>query len=503
MTPSVGISGMAVYVPPYRVNLRDWAEWTGNSWEKISAVVGHSFRMRGPTENVYTMAAAAVLRLIEQYEIDPEKVRYLALGTESSTDNSAGAVVVKGLVNRALVAQGKDPITRYCEVPEYKHACLGGVYGIKNAARFLALEHSDSVAIVVSSDVAEYSRGSSGEPTQGAGAVAVLLEKDPRLLELQLQFAGSASDYREVDFRKPLARIVGERQRIHGQIRDFPVFNGKFSTSCYLDASLHAVRDMLNRRTRYAAGYLRQLRAAFFHRPYRRMPENALLLIYLLNLANGSRADREEFARIAESTGIDPAEAGRELRETPDLESLVRERKLSAEIYPAAMPVVKAFRKSEAGQEMLERCFGLGAEKMMDIGNLYTAALPAWVAAGMEDALERSVDLDEAEILLMGYGSGDAAEAIPARVALEWRVAAKKIGFSKALEGGIDLTQAQYADLHDHGEAEGLKSSPRQLFELERIGGQRDGDFADFGVEYYRLAEALRGDAQAPIRQSG
>ena len=31
------------------------------------------------------MAANACLRLIERYEVDPAKVRYLALGTESST----------------------------------------------------------------------------------------------------------------------------------------------------------------------------------------------------------------------------------------------------------------------------------------------------------------------------------------------------------------------------------------------------------------------------------
>jgi hypothetical protein len=29
MNPSVGISGMAVYLPPHRVDLERWCEWTG------------------------------------------------------------------------------------------------------------------------------------------------------------------------------------------------------------------------------------------------------------------------------------------------------------------------------------------------------------------------------------------------------------------------------------------------------------------------------------------
>jgi hydroxymethylglutaryl-CoA synthase len=96
MTDQVGISGFAVYVPPYRVDLESWCRWTNNSWDKTRAVVGHSFRMRGPAQSVYTMAATAVMRLIDRYDIDPRRVGFLGLGTESSTDNSAGAIIVKG-----------------------------------------------------------------------------------------------------------------------------------------------------------------------------------------------------------------------------------------------------------------------------------------------------------------------------------------------------------------------------------------------------------------------
>jgi hydroxymethylglutaryl-CoA synthase len=51
---------MAVYVPPYRVDLEQWCGWTGNDPAKTRAVVGQAFRMPGPDQNVYTLAANAV-----------------------------------------------------------------------------------------------------------------------------------------------------------------------------------------------------------------------------------------------------------------------------------------------------------------------------------------------------------------------------------------------------------------------------------------------------------
>ena len=131
---------MALYVPRPRVRLKDWCDWTGQPWPKVEKVVGDSFRVRATYESVYTMAANAVLRLIDQYKIQPEEVGCLALGTESSTDNSAGAVIVKGMVDEALQRQGRAPLCRACEVPEFKHACLGGMYALKSALRFVDAE---------------------------------------------------------------------------------------------------------------------------------------------------------------------------------------------------------------------------------------------------------------------------------------------------------------------------------------------------------------------------
>ena len=487
MKRDVGISGFAAYVPPYRVSLEDWCRWTGAPWDKTRAVVGHSFRMRGPQESVYTMAGTAAMRLIERYGIDPQRIGFLGLGTESSTDNSAGAVIVKGMLDDGLKARGLPPVNRYCEVPEVKHACLGAVYALKYALRYLALEDDDRCAVVISSDVAEYARGSSGEPTQGAGAVAMLLERDPKLLSVNLRCIGSASSYRAVDFRKPVLRNL-IRNQLNRHFQDLPVFNGKYSTTCYLDETLHALNDMLRRLNANPTTYYHGLGAAFMHRPYHRMPLTSFALSYLFGLAHDSNTGREELNAYCRSAGIDTEAVIAEMRTSPDVLQLVREGNINEDVYPLSMALLKEFRAGHVFNELVASKMSLGSEAMKDIGNVYCAALPAWMAAGLEEAARDGVELAYRDILAVGYGSGDAAEAIPMTLADNWQAAASRIGFMDALAHWQPLTRSQYESLHDDGVAEGL-AEPDNGFVIDAVGDASNPAFSDEGIEYYRFVE--------------
>src|SRR5210317_384473 len=481
----IGISGRAAYIPPFRVWLEDWCDWTGNQWPKIREVVGRSFRVRGPNHSVYTMAATAVMRLIEQYDIDPTRVKFLGLGTESSTDNSAGAIIVKGMVDQALTARGKEPIARSCEVPEFKHACLGGVYGMKSAIRHLALDGAGGQAIVVCADIAEYARGSSGEPTQGAGAVAMLLEENPTIAEVDLVNSGSASDYRIMDFRKPMARFCGQDRSESHQVQDFPVFNGKYSTTCYIDETLHALNDMYEKRELNPSQYLRSLRNVFMHRPYRRMPETGWAVSYLFALSRGSSADRGELAGYCADAGVDVEAVVAELSSKPAVAELATPERHSYEAYPLTMATLRAFRASDIyGKEIVDK-LSLGSDAMLDLGNLYTAALPAWMAAGFEQALaEDSLNVGE-EVLTLGYGSGDAAEVIPFFMAEGWREATRRMRFSEALDNAVDIGFEQYKALHDGRRVTGLDYEPINEFVIAGVGNSDDRHFANLGIEYY------------------
>ncbi len=485
---NIGISGLAAYLPPYRVWLEDWCEWTGSPWRKIRAVIGRSFRLRGPDNSVYTMAATATLRLIEQYDIDPQNIRFLGLGTESSSDNSAGAVIVKGMVDEALIAMGKPPISRSCEVPEFKHACLGGVYAMKGAVRYLALDGEGSQAIVVCADIAEYARGSTGEPTQGAGAVAMLLEENPTLATVDLSRSGSASDYRVMDFRKPMMRFCGQDRSETHQIQDFPVFNGKYSTTCYIDETLYALRDMYRKRRIEPATHLRSLDSIFMHRPYRRMPETGLAISYLFALGLGNDDDHSELGTYCDLANIALDDVLKEMNGEPDIASYATREGLQNDAYPLTMAVQHAFRGTPGYQRLVLDKLSLGAPAIRDLGNLYTAAMPAWLAAGLEQALEEDRDLTGNELLTFGYGSGDAAEVIPFYVAPGWREATRRIRFAEAMAPAYDLTESQYAAMHDGRRVDDLDYEPQKEFVIDHVGDSEDRHFQDIGIEYYRYA---------------
>jgi len=482
----IGISGLAAYTPPFRVWLEDWCGWTDNQWPKIREVVGRSFRVRGSNQSVYTMAATAVMRLIDQYEVDPARVKFLGLGTESSTDNSAGAIIVKGMVDQALAAQGKPPISRSCEVPEFKHACLGGVYGMKNAIRHLALDGAGGQAIVVCADIAEYARGSSGEPTQGAGAIAMLLEEDPQLVEVDLLQSGSASDYRIMDFRKPMLRFCGQDRSESNQVQDFPVFNGKYSTTCYIDETLHALNDMYEKRGLIAADYLRSLKTVFMHRPYRRMPETGYAVAYLFALGNGSAEDRAELASFCYEAGVELDGLLAEMSSKPEIVALADPERLNFEAYPLTMAVFRIFRASRRYRREILDKLALGSDTMLDLGNLYTAALPAWIAAGFEQAADENLDMAGEELLTLGYGSGDAAEVIPFIVAEGWRAATSKIQFGQSMEFAVDLNEDQYVALHAGRRPKNLDFLPNKEFVIDKIGRTDERQFQDVGIEYYK-----------------
>ncbi len=479
---NIGISGFASYLPPHRVQLSQWCKWTGDQFDKIRTVVGNSFRMRGANENAYTMAATAVLRLIQQYDINPQDVGFLGLGTESSTDNSAGAVLVKGMVNKALRDMGKAEISRACEVPEFKHACLGGVYALKAATRYLATDGHDRIAIVVCSDIAEYERASSGEPTQGAGAVAMLVEPQAKLLTVDLNASGSASSYRGPDFRKPFVRFMGQTEGPYMQPRDFPIFNGKYSTTCYVDEVLAAARDLFSRITTRPSLFMRSMVASFLHRPYHRMAETGLAFTFLLALALGDADDQQELQIYAHGADVDPDSLITELVNEADVYRLVEEGNIGEELYPLSSKAAKHFRTTTRFSELMT---DLGNEEMKEVGNLYTASLPAWMAAGIECALNANTDLTGEHILTIGYGSGDAAEIIPMQFVDGWQDAAGKIAFGASLAGGQDIAEEEYAALHDTT-LDALITKQSGVFHIDHV-GRGDAGYDNRGIEYYKL----------------
>lgn len=477
---------MSLYVPPLRVCLQDWCQWYDQPWGKVNKVVGSGFRMLHPKQDTYTLAANAVLRLIKAYDIDPQQVGMLVLATESSQDNAIGAVIVRGLVDQALRSQGQPALARDIEVPEIKQACIAGIYGIQSAVRYLATDGQDKVAIVVAADVAEYPRGSSGEQTQGAGAVAALIEPEAKLFRLNLYSRGDASAYRGADFRKPLHRHhLDAYQTSAERYHDFPVFSGRYSTYAYIDATLNAFKRHAQKSGKKPLGLLQGYHAVYFHRPYRYMPIQGLSYLYVYGLLHESSSG--VLNEICDSAQVDIGSLQKEVAAEPDLLSHLQSHGADSPPYPLMDQVAAVLRRHDEFKNYVAEKTRLGADTTAELGNLYSAALSAWLAAGFDDAVNCGEELNDQVQLVIGYGSGDAALAMQIEAVEGWQQAAAKIDCAGALRHACDLTQADYERLHDtaslnehHGEPAGCK--------IDHYGEKLIGAFQDIGVPYYRAA---------------
>jgi hydroxymethylglutaryl-CoA synthase len=224
------------------------------------------------------------------------------------------------------------------------------------------------------------------------------------------------------------------------------------------------------------------------HRPYHRMPETSLAVSYLFALANDGADGRARLEQHCKDAGIDCDALLEEMASQPDVVDLLRRGNHEADAYPLTIELSRKFRKSAEFQNFVAEKMSLGTEVMKDIGNVYCASLPAWIAAGMEEAAETGRDLTDQSILAVGYGSGDAAEAIPMRAVRGWQDAASRIGFRKALVDYQDLSREQYESLHYTGDAGGLHG-PSEGFVIETVGTSSTAGFSDEGIEYYRVVQ--------------
>ena len=484
MKQKVGISAITAYVPSYRVGLEDWCGWTNNSWDKISNIIGSGFRMLGPDESIYTMAANSVLDLIIENNIDPNEIGFLALGTESSTDNSAGTIIIKGMVNEELKNRGMNPISNQCEVPEFKQACLSGIYALKNAVRYVNSDAPEKKAIVVCSDIALYQMGSSGEPTQGAGAVATLIESNPKIAEVKTAFSGSSSEYRQIDFRKP---IQYRAQNLNGHSAsdlDLPVFNGKYSASCYIDGTISALSNMSQNRGQSLSKLLKGAAAVFMHRPFHKMPLNAFSISYLYALANGDKDDNQELQNLIKEADLGSEEIERELKEKPDLKSFLQT-DINKDLFPQTSKALKALNKIESFKDKVLSKLKLGNELTKEMGNIYSGSIFAWLAAGLEDSMKNGKTLNGKDALLIGYGSGDAAEVIPISFTQNCCENERNIKYSAAFSNPVNLDHNQYIKLRTNKVLEGIENKHSKGFIVSKVGTEESTDFQDAGIEYY------------------
>jgi len=198
MKQQVGIEAIAVAIPRRYIDLGDLAQARGVDPAKYTQGLGGlEMSVAEPGEDTAALAASAVAKLIVNRGLDPTRVGMLVVGTETGVDHSkAVASYVQGMLRLPPTMRTFD-----CQ-----HACYGGTAALNAVSEWIASgAGAGRVGIAVCSDIARYGLNTAGEPTQGAGAVAMLISGSPDLLALDVGVSGAHSmDVH--DFWRPLGR---------------------------------------------------------------------------------------------------------------------------------------------------------------------------------------------------------------------------------------------------------------------------------------------------------
>jgi hydroxymethylglutaryl-CoA synthase len=291
MKQQVGIEALAVAVPRRYIDLGDLARARGVDPAKYTQGLGGSeMSVAEPGEDTASLAASAVAKLLAARGVDPSRIGMLVVGTETGIDHSkAVASYVQGMLRLPSAMRTFD-----CQ-----HACYGGTAALNAVSEWIASgAGAGRVGIAVCSDIARYGLNTAGEPTQGAGAVAMLVSESPELLALDLGVSGTYSmDVH--DFWRPLGRREA-------------VVDGHYSIQCYLEAVSGSYRGWRARavgRDLIRSGELpsEQLARIAYHVPFCKMARKAHAQVRRCDVEDGNgkpldaAAEAEEAPRAAAS----------------------------------------------------------------------------------------------------------------------------------------------------------------------------------------------------------
>ncbi|MGT2755646.1 hydroxymethylglutaryl-CoA synthase [Streptococcus ovuberis] len=205
----IGIDKIGLALPEYVLRLTDLAKARGVDPDKYTlGLMQEAMAIAPLSQDIVTLGAQASAAILD--DDDKAHIDMIILGTETGIDQSkAAAVYIHGLL-------GIQPFARSIEL---KEACYSAAAGLEMAYNHI-LARPDSKVLVIASDIAKYGLQSSGEPTQGAGAIAMLVTANPRILALNGDNVYQTRDV--MDFWRP-------------NYSPYPQVDGHFSTLQYTD----------------------------------------------------------------------------------------------------------------------------------------------------------------------------------------------------------------------------------------------------------------------------
>lgn len=242
----IGIYKMAFATTNDYLDLVELAKERSVDPNKFTIGIGQDLQaVVPPTQDIVTLGATAAKKLLTP-ELE-KNISTVIVATESGIDNSkASAIYIKRLL-------GLSDFTRTVEM---KEACYSATAAIQFAKGVVALNPQETV-LVIAADIARYGLNTPGEVTQGAGAVAMLISRNPHILTLEDTTVAYSKDI--MDFWRPLYATEA-------------LVDGKYSTNVYIEFFLQT----FTRYQQLTGRELADFAALTFHMPFTKMGKKGL-----------------------------------------------------------------------------------------------------------------------------------------------------------------------------------------------------------------------------------
>jgi len=239
---NIGIDSIAFYAPQHYLDIEELAIKRGVDPAKYkNGLLLKEMRLPEADEDIISIGLKAGYNALLRGGINPKEIDAIFVGTETMT------YAVKSVSN--IFAEFLN-ISPNSMTQDIYNACAGGTLAILNA---IALIEKDviSKALVISADISSYTAHSPSEPTQGSGAIAMVLCKNPRIATFSKQFGKISGNIN--DFFRPAYE------------KDAQVF-GHYSMDTYLNFQMQAYDDLVSQIGDFYADYF------VFHSPFAKMP---------------------------------------------------------------------------------------------------------------------------------------------------------------------------------------------------------------------------------------
>jgi hydroxymethylglutaryl-CoA synthase len=427
---TAGIDDIAIYIPRLYIDASDFAINRGLDPVKLQKGLGVSqMAIVDANQDPACLAANACLQIMQKNKLSPEDIGRLYISTESAFDESkAMNSYVVGMLEQ-VYGQGAF---EHCGGVETKFACVSGSYALYDNTNWIrAGEAEGKHALVVVSDIAKYDMGSSGEMTQGAGAVVMLLNDNPRLLAFDPKVtATSIKD--EYDFYRPFGK-------------ETPIVHGQYSNLLYMIQVRKALESykkkvistgLINIKTDETI--LDHMDYINMHLPYSNMGKKALA--YLV---------RHEWRQLPRWRKIlQDIEMDEPIPKDPrgTIESVLGDGEFMAKDHE----FTKLFTRTPEYQEIYESKLASSLVASTMIGNLYTASLYLGFRSSLEFEYKKGIDLEGKRIGFGSYGSGSSAMVFSGVVQPEYKEIVNDMDLESEIGNRKRLTWEEYEELHEN-----------------------------------------------------